>query len=483
MGWAGGAGIGALAALGFAVLFSLHIFVSSGLFSDDLAPRFDFGALTLDAVVLISCAFVLMHACACASVALGMIYFHRSKYGAGIWYDPPALMAALARLGTTDARSFVRLNLRMVWCAQYLIEASYMTRATPFEPWDVSAIPLWLVVSQVGFGVLVCSDLALGFIAAETKGAYARSGEALADAVLSPVMLLAIFAMSGDRDYISVCARFGYLRFVCLLDLRMYHAALRGLDEVNLLIVQTLVRLVGVTLLCAGFFFELEAPDTVRGFTRYFDFVYYMMITMATVGYGDWAPTLFSTRFAAIIIILLVMTTVPAALSQLALAYAAAKRRSGAPPPPGEPHFVIVGDVRPHQLDLLLRDLFGRAPSARPMRVCVLTALPLEEYPTEFYHRRYRRQVCLLRGDLLSAKDVGLIERLELLSAVAIFVIATSERGERAQRHADTHAALVALAIGKFFRAAVPRLYVQLNGEVRAAAGVVVWVCACARVR
>jgi hypothetical protein len=452
----------------FAGLLALHVFVGSSHFAAPSAETLAVEPVTVSRVVIVSAAFVVLHMAACLLLSLAIIHVDRATFGRSIWLEPRAVATAVARVLQNESRSSVRLLMRICWCALYIVEAAFMWRASPQDQWDTTAMPEWLSTIQLGFGAIICSDIAFGFAAAERKSDYIFSGEAYTDAMLSPVVHLLIFSVTSDAEYTRSVTRFGYLRFLALLDLRAYSAALRGLDEVRLLLVQTLVRLTGVILLFAGFFFEAEAPDVARGFVGYFDFIYYMFITMSTVGYGDWSPTLWLTRAVAMVVILFVMTTVPAALSELAQLLASAKRRAGALPPPNEPHFVMIGDISPHQLDLLLRDLFGRFNGSATRHVAprcvVLTSIELEAYDVETYARRYDGRVCLLRGDLLST-DVGLIERLALPSAIAIFVIATSERGSRAQRKADLRAALVVLALSKYSRAAVPRMFVQLNRD------------------
>jgi len=310
----GGARTTAVALAIFALLFVLHVYIAAGRVSGARleAAALD-GAMRIEAVAAFSSACVVAHVLLCGLVALAIVRVQRATYGSAIWQDPRALASTVLHLLPGDARAVVRLNLRMCWCVFYVVEVAYMRRESADEAWDVSAMPTWLVWLQLGLGAVVCSDLALGYAAAERKSEYVFSGEAYTDALLSPVARLLTYALIDDASYVRSSTRFGYLRMVALLDLRATSSALRGLDEVGLLVVRTSVRLAGVVLLFAGFFFEVEAPDHARGFVNYFDFIYYMFITMSTVGYGDWSPSHPLSRAVAMLVIVFVMTTVRAA--------------------------------------------------------------------------------------------------------------------------------------------------------------------------
>lgn len=197
-----------------------------------------------------------------------------------------------------------------------------------------------------------------------------------------------------------------------------------------------------------------------------------MFITMSTVGYGDWSPTLPLTRWVCCFVILLVVTIVPATLNELNRLLASPARRVGAVPRATQPHFVLVGDVHPHMLDILLRDLYGRcrgasagsASSTMPSTL-VVTPLALEEYDGAAILTRYRQKVSLIKGDVLST-DLSLLQRLGLEAALGVFVIARLERDSSRQEEADERALLTSLALAKFLPSVASRMLVQLNGAV-----------------
>lgn len=206
-----------------------------------------------------------------------------------------------------------------------------------------------------------------------------------------------------------------------------------------------------------------------RGFETYASFLYFMFITISTVGYGDWTPTLPLTRWVCMLVILLVVTIVPATLNELGRLLASPARRIGAVPRATRPHFVIIGDIDQHALDLLLRDLYGRCKGAASSEwgaqgppTLVLTPLPLEDYDGAAILQRYRGKVSMLRGDVLS-KDLSLLQRLGLGAALGVFVIARLERESARQEEADEVALLTALALTKFCPPAAARTLVQLN--------------------
>ena len=63
----------------------------------------------------------------------------------------------------------------------------------------------------------------------------------------------------------------------------------------------------------------LEAYDTeAKGFTTFLDFVYFSVVTVSTVGFGDFTPIRKESRFIAILFIFLIMSMMPRKIHHIA---------------------------------------------------------------------------------------------------------------------------------------------------------------------
>merc|ERR1711871_128757 len=118
-------------------------------------------------------------------------------------------------------------------------------------------------------------------------------------------------------------------------------------------IVKASITLLTMILFLAGAMFEREAPgqaelDTVdQGFDSYFAFVYYVIVTLSTVGYGDWSPTLPSSRVLAMMCIGITLTYFPYQLGELVDLLTQPKTLVGRLPQYKDkrPHIVVMGKL------------------------------------------------------------------------------------------------------------------------------------------
>ena len=98
--------------------------------------------------------------------------------------------------------------------------------------------------------------------------------------------------------------------------LKRFQAYVRFSDTV---IQATFILLVMLLLMwcTAGIMFSLEGPDPECGFRTFFEFFYFSVVTISTVGYGDWSPSSALGRVIVIFVILIALSVVPNQLNVL----------------------------------------------------------------------------------------------------------------------------------------------------------------------
>lgn len=252
----------ARAALGVALyagLLAAHLVtLAPSSASSDLVPA----VLT----VLFSAA---LHAALCVSYAVVMIRQDHAAFGHVLdtlkWRR---IVRTVAPFATTHARQALRVHLRGVWCILWLVEIQNLARTSPADRWEfapslVSGTGATTLVNAA-LKTIVCADLAISFSVAHRVSSWLQLGETWVDLVVSPIATLATMYAVAEPRYALVEARFGYLRMLSLLEPRAYIAALRGLDEVSVLLVKTVVQLIVIVLIFAGFFYEQARARRAR---------------------------------------------------------------------------------------------------------------------------------------------------------------------------------------------------------------------------
>ncbi len=139
--------------------------------------------------------------------------------------------------------------------------------------------------------------------------------------------------------------------------------------------------------------------------------MYWAVITVGTVGYGDMAPVTFLGRLITGLFLLLGLVLFSALLTRFVDELAL--RRSGRGTfysRPGQPHVVVTGEVEAEPLVCLLRGLLLHSRTAQqPLHVCVL--IDGESYTDDLVtavrkEPALSHRVTILRGDVFEAGDL-----------------------------------------------------------------------------
>lgn len=202
-----------------------------------------------------------LHALLCVCYAVVMVRQDHAAYGHVLGsFKWRKIVRTVGPLAISHARQALRVHLRGIWCILWLVEVHHLVRALPTDQWEFAAPLSMITLVNGALQTIVCADLAVSFSAASRTLSWLLSGETWVDLAVSPVATLATIYAVREPRYALVVARFGYLRMLSLLEPRAYIAALRGLDEVSVLLVKTVVQLTVLVLMFAGAFLRGAAP-------------------------------------------------------------------------------------------------------------------------------------------------------------------------------------------------------------------------------
>jgi hypothetical protein len=183
--------------------------------------------------------------------------------------------------------------------------------------------------------------------------------------------------------------------------------------------------------------------------SNFHDFLYFIVVTLSTVGYGDIYPFTEQGRVIIILLILIAIILIPKQTNELiklmstSSIYARADYKSN----PEVPHIVICGHVGVESLKNFCNELFHPDHGTQDKNAVIMqNTLPNQEMKVFLHAGTYEVSLKFLQGNPIFEKDLS---RSDILNSKAC-VIMTNKYTEDPHL-ADHHNILLSLAIKKYF--------------------------------
>ncbi|KAL3662581.1 hypothetical protein V7S43_012434 [Phytophthora oleae] len=277
-------------------------------------------------------------------------------------------------------------------------------------------------------------DFSVHLFAAADPWAYVFSALGMIDLV-TIIPSLIVFVDPGRRSHLMFVFR--VLRiFRILRVLRMAHYIKfkkHGFEyELGVFILST----IAVILCAAGIFQALESDEYDEDKLQFHNSLYFVLVTVSTIGYGDVTPRTVLGHIFVIVVIIGIFTIIPAEVNKLnALAKQSnlwdkevAVKSSG--------HVIVSGyNLSATTVLEFLQEFFH--PSRGSIHLDVVFVSddpPLPELLSILEKQKYRRRTSYIRGSLMKERDQC---RVKMASATAVFFLANN-RHEPAQQDAAT---------------------------------------------
>ncbi|PFH37396.1 ion channel protein [Besnoitia besnoiti] len=314
----------------------------------------------------------------------------------------------------------------MAWCAVWVWASTHMEREPQSKDlfaWQLRNLPQAYYFVESTFLWMVTFDYCAGLFTAPRKLPYILSPYSIVDLLTMPMTSFLVncfvqehhFGSSpethwndgayGDpdnlydprtkHDQFPWLLLFGWLRFLRLV--KTEHVLSRcfpHLSIVKLRIVSIVVSWLMIVLTFAGGMFVLEAPEPDINYTNVYDFCFYAIVTVMTVGYGDFVPRSAAGRTLAIVTIISTFAFLPGEVQRLMEALREPRTIVGSPPAPGDDYLCIVGPIQPLQLSVICREI-ARAFPGSVRSILVVTPLPVSSYDSTCF---FSLSVCIRGG-------------------------------------------------------------------------------------
>ena len=267
--------------------------------------------------------------------------------------------------------------------------------------------------AEITLTYLFCVDFALSWgTSTSTKGFFSKALTWIDLLTIIPVFLAE--SLSGLRSSRGVFQLFRFLRVFGLLRILKSFKKVYGLSEVNRQIAQLCLTILSLIFMAAGIINLLEndlkqywfvhcdysnantdyqpscnsrSPDPGDGscdcarysciseygrfdaenepgrvrcvFMPFFECIYFIMVTISTVGYGDYSPTFLISRVAICILVICTLTILPSQLNKLSgLLSLKSPFRANWKPTNDQTHVMVCGDVSRPKLESFFREFF-----------------------------------------------------------------------------------------------------------------------------
>eukprot|EP00741_Cyanophora_paradoxa_P022862 tig00021521_g22082.t1 len=247
-----------------------------------------------------------------------------------------------------------------------------------------------LFVSEVFFSVFFCLEFFVRvFVIAEERIRYVISPIGIADffaGVLPMVGLILQFSGVREGYYVSVFLVFRAVRIVTSVQVGILEFWASNSEP-------------------GSVFFDNAKQD--HELLRFHDFVYFVVVTIATLGYGDVAPVA-DARLLVVVLIVVGLLVIPAQTSRVLAAMREESRYGGSYALSRTPFIVLGGSASADVILSFLNEFFTAAHGVdRRVVVILRPADPEPKLKALVQSARYASLLVYLRGSILSRQDRG----------------------------------------------------------------------------
>lgn len=251
-----------------------------------------------------------------------------------------------------------------------------------FLVWDgpeATEPPTWMAMAELVFTLFFLVDYLMHFYAAESRLAYVTSFFALIDLVtIVPVVFRWGVSLSTATSVSEVQTIWrGPVRVLrALRILRAYRILSFSRSAVQRQLFMVLLTVVSVIVCTTGIMQALEYDHGHEGHhgqsLSFLDAMYFIIVTITTVGFGDIAPQSDYGRVTIMVMITASMILIPTQVSKLSTMLANRSAFDGEYKDRGKSHVLVCGDPPAHSLVYFLHEFFNASSKMTSERVVIM---------------------------------------------------------------------------------------------------------------
>ncbi|EDO06445.2 Calcium-activated BK potassium channel alpha subunit family protein [Babesia bovis T2Bo] len=333
----------------------------------------------------------------------------RLLYGFNFWFKHMWIKPLLHNSVWVISNIIVTVS----WCIVWEWAANYMTREEGnynLLKWSVEKVPEVYWILEGAFQLVFCLNYLINLYEPDLRLKYIFSLRGFIDLSMTPALTQTIVYISSytnlDAGEYGSISQFGLLFFGPLRFLKLTQAedllnkSFDNLSDVHMIIIGIATAAMSLLFSFSGMMYLLESPRSDADFHTPFDFIYFGVATMGTVGYGDFTPRTFMGRLMSILLICTCISLGAVRFKRLKEAITLSDVDMGNRLDVGGYKYVLFwGPMSPYQLLTFCRSIVNSFEGILDA-VVVATPLPLETYRVVYstVKRNTRLNICILGG-------------------------------------------------------------------------------------
>jgi len=219
---------------------------------------------------------------------------------------PPLRERLRGHLNTTDTPMGRAINSAIVLLI-FLSAAIFVVKTYPISP----TLDAWLNALDWLIVVAFTLEYALRLWTARRPWQYALGLYGLIDLIAILPSWIGVFDIRFLRFFRSL----RILRLVHVFNNRLWFGQVTSAD--SLILIRILLTLGTIIFIYSGLIFQVENPSNPEDFGTFLDALYFAVVTMTTVGYGDVTPISEAGRGLTVMMILTGIALIPTQVSSL----------------------------------------------------------------------------------------------------------------------------------------------------------------------
>ncbi|MBD2167216.1 ion transporter [Calothrix membranacea FACHB-236] len=162
-----------------------------------------------------------------------------------------------------------------------------------------------LQIIDTAIFIIFAVEYAIRLWSAENKVKYFFSLYSIIDLIA----ILPFFLGAVDLSFIRLLRWFRILRLIRFIDKRFFFGSVSTEDGV--IFARILFTLFAIIFVYSGLIYQVEHPVNPQGFATFLDALYFSIVTMTTVGFGDVTPASELGRWLTVLMILTGIALIP----------------------------------------------------------------------------------------------------------------------------------------------------------------------------